>query len=390
MRKFIYALALLFLISADLSIFGQNTVDILSGKTQTNGLPEGWITAADNYECTVKFTESKAIYFERTSKYEKCSFDFTKEMPEGEYLLKTGFEIDGSGYEIFLDGAPLKKERRLKTADGKIRVGIRTEGEGKVWGWIRKMTLTRISETEIETQKISAADLSEQIKTIAARCPCAKHQWNERGKAPVGYIKGVALTYAKSYYELKKSPNNVVKIMSREIGTADQDALAHYAIKAASDVERLRAIYTLALGLGMRESTGNTTDGRDMSVPAEKATEANAEAGLFQVSYDSFGRSAEFSALFNRYRVNAGQCRLDVFMEGVKNKKRPLVGSGKGAKFQKFTKECPAFAVEYVMIMLRINRRHFGPINAKKAEYNQQAAKMFEQIESVVDAEINR
>lgn len=375
-----------------------NRTNLLGGAIQENGLPAGWITAVDNYECAVKF-DGNSIYFERQVKDEKCSFAFTKEMPDGEYLLETNFKIDGNGHGIFLDGVPLKKQHKIKSVDGKIRVGIQTKGEGKVWGWIRKMTLTKTADakkstaikmptTVIKAKGISNAAI-EKIKKAAADCPCRKYAWKNRGKAPIGYIKGVALTYAKSYHDLKTSPSNAVKIMSQKIGGADKDALAHHGKKGNSDIERLRAIYTLALGLGMRESTGNTTDGRDMSVPAENATEANAEAGLFQVSYDSFGRSSEFPTLFNWYKVNAEECRLSVFMEGVKDKNRPLVGGGKGAEFQRFTKECPAFATDYVMIMLRINRSHFGPINKKEAEYNADAEKMFKKIESIVDAETN-
>jgi hypothetical protein len=35
--------------------------------------------------------------------------------------------------------------------------------------------------------------------------------------------------------------------------------------------------------------------------------------------------------------------------------------------------------------MLRTNRKHFGPINTKKAEYNLDTESMFRDIESVVE-----
>lgn len=405
MRKKISLTALLLAFILSGSIFAQtgpnkinSAIDLLGGAVQQNGLPAGWTTAADNYECTVKFTESGAIYFERRLKDEKCSFAFTAEVPEGEYVLQTDFTIDGNGSEIFLDGAPLEKKHKLVTAGGKIRVGIQTKGIGKVWGWINKMTAARTggltnSAKVKEKSPSKAKGLSNQaiakITQIAAGCSCVSYEWKNRGRAPIGYIKGAALTYAESYFELRMQPTNAVRIMSGNISETSKDALAYYNLKAGTEVERLRSVFTLALGLGMRESSGNVTEGRDESVPAKKATEDNAEAGLFQVSYDSFGVSSEFPALFAKYKSNAERCRLSVFMEGAKDRKKPLVGGGKGAEFQKFTKQCPAFASEYVAIMLRLNRRHFGPINRKEAEYLESAEKMFEQIESIVDAEVN-
>lgn len=41
-----------------------------------------------------------------------------------------------------------------------------------------------------------------KITEIASKSPCAKYSWKDRGRASIGYFKGVALTYAKSYYEL--------------------------------------------------------------------------------------------------------------------------------------------------------------------------------------------
>lgn len=226
-----------------------------------------------------------------------------------------------------------------------------------------------------------------KVKVIASNSPVSKYNWKNRGVAPIGYIEGVAVTYAKSYYELKKKQKTAVEVMSQTLGESKNDALAHYGITANSDIDRLRAVYTLALGLGMRESSGNTTEDWDRSKLKDgiKNTEENAEAGLFQVSWDSRNKSPWLLKLYEQYKAAPGQCSLSIFMEKVPDKKKPAVGTGDGAKFQKFTKECPSFATEYVMIMLRSNRSHFGPINRKAAEYNLDAEKMFMDIEKIVN-----
>jgi hypothetical protein len=135
----------------------------------------------------------------------------------------------------------------------------------------------------------------------------------------------------------------------------------------------------------MRESSGNTTEGRDLSVPIDRVTAASAEAGLFQVSYDSFQVSPWMRTLSDDYGAGKKSCMREVFMEGVRDKRRDIVGTGPGADFQKLTKECPAFATEYVMLMLRLNRTHFGPINRKEAEYEPDVEAIFKAVENVVD-----
>jgi hypothetical protein len=218
------------------------------------------------------------------------------------------------------------------------------------------------------------------IADIAARSACARHIWRNRGRAPVGYIKGMALVYAKSFCESKSSADTAATVMRQPLQGAE-DALVHYGIGSTTEIERLRALYTLGIGLGMRESSGNTTEGRDTTV--RNPTASNAEAGLFQQSFDSFNRSPALARLFDQYKANTDTCRLETFMEGIRDKRRNVVGTGPGAEFQRFTKACPAFATEYAMVMLRVNRRHFGPINRREAEVVQQCNDMLREVETV-------
>src|SRR5262249_16002741 len=233
-----------------------------------------------------------------------------------------------------------------------------------------------------------------QILAVAAQSACASHVFAGRGRAPVGYIKGVALTYAKSYCELKQGGQTAVTVMSQPVGTDGLDALAHYGRSDATALGRLRAVYALSIGEGMRESSGNTTEGRDENVPLQNATEANAEAGLFQVSFDSFAAVETVSptaehwlqVLYSDYQHPEAACELDVFMEHVSDREKPVVGSGDGARFQALTKACPAFATEYVEVMLRSDLPHFGPIKRKEAELFDGCEVMLHDVEAVADA----
>lgn len=132
----------------------------------------------------------------------------------------------------------------------------------------------------------------------------------------------------------------------------------------------------------MMESAGNTTEGRDTTVT--NPTAEGAEAGLFQSSFDSFNKHPSLRILSEAHKANSRACRLDVFMQGVRDKRRPVFGTGQAAEFQKITKECPGFATEYAIVLLRVLRKHFGPINRLEAEFRPECGTMLAEIEATV------
>lgn len=230
------------------------------------------------------------------------------------------------------------------------------------------------------------APTEQRILEIAANSSCARHNWKKRGVAPVGYIKGMALMYAKSFCDSRGPAGPAVTIMKQPLEGAE-DALVRYkddlsqnGVDVNNDIERLRAIYTLAIGEGMRESSGNTTEGRDTTVTHPTAD--NAEAGLFQQSFDSFGKSPVFAQLLAQYKADTGSCRFATFKEGAPTVTRPDFGTGPGAEFQHFTRACPAFATEYAMVLFRINQKHFGPVKRHEAEYFQPCNVMLKEVEA--------
>ncbi len=219
------------------------------------------------------------------------------------------------------------------------------------------------------------------IINLATTSSCARYEWNDRGSAPVGYIRGMALTYRKAFCDARAGGTASTRVATGTLGQPGVDALAHYRLNPATELERLRAVYTLMIGLGMRESSGNTTEGRDVNVT--NPTAANAEAGLFQTSHDSFTLHPALAATEAAYRANPGACNLAAFRAGARDRNAPLVGTGQGAAFQKFNKECPSYAAEYSAVLLRVNRRHWGPINTRKAEFLTQCQSLLAQVETV-------
>lgn len=238
----------------------------------------------------------------------------------------------------------------------------------------------------------------DKIKSIAASSTCASYSWASRGKAPAGYIKGMALTYARSYCRYKQnqaSPTALVDILTRAAGSSSTDALALYSstfsslgLNVTSAGENpVRSLYTLGIGLGMRESSGKYCEGRDMS--ASNTSASTAEAGIFQTSYDSMGASAELSKLYAEYKADTSKCFLDTFKEGVSScGNSSIAGSGAGAEYQAFNKSCPAFASEYAMVMLRVRRNHYGPINRQEAEVKTQCNQMLKSVQDFIDSDV--
>ncbi|MBC7539934.1 MAG: hypothetical protein H7281_14020 [Bacteriovorax sp.] len=232
----------------------------------------------------------------------------------------------------------------------------------------------------------------EQIKTLAGNSTCANTSWAGRGKAPAGYIKGVTLSYARSLCRLKAN-SSLSKIMSAaSSGNAAKDALAHYdsvfatlpISVAVAGQEPLRALYTLGLGLGMRESSGSFCEGYDRSAGSNRPSSA-VEAGAFQTSYDSMTASPELSKLYAEYKATPERCFLDVFKQGTNCGTTSTLGSGEGAVYQKLNLSCPAFATEYAMTVLRILRGHYGPINRKEAQVIPACNQLLKSVQDLID-----
>ena len=222
----------------------------------------------------------------------------------------------------------------------------------------------------------------DQIVSLARDSALARHVWAGRGRAPIGYINGVAVTFARVYLKLK-AEDSAALVMTAPIGEASTDALAYYGLAAGDRPDMLRRLFTLLYGLGMRESSGNCFEGRDRS--ASNVSADTAEAGLFQQSWNSRVASPELPKLFAAYSAKPDGF-LSIFREGLSGSASSNAGSGDGAAFQALCKSCPAFAVEAAAVGLRTIRRHWGPINRREAEIRPEAETLLLQVQKVIDA----
>jgi peptidoglycan hydrolase-like protein with peptidoglycan-binding domain len=234
------------------------------------------------------------------------------------------------------------------------------------------------------------------ICDIAMTSPVASYAWQDRGKAPAGYTKGVALAFANTYRQMLMDYAPAWDMAKASTGNSDKDALSYYGdifFDLDIDIDRkgvaaLLALFTLLMGLGMRESSGKHCEGRDQS--ASNTTADTAEAGAWQTSYDARGGSSHFSTVFNDFAAGGGvnpQGFLEQFKDGVScsSSSWQNYGSGNGAKHQQMSKEQPAYAAEVCAITLRNLRQHYGPINRMEAEVVQAAYDMLDSVVGYVD-----
>jgi Putative peptidoglycan binding domain len=233
----------------------------------------------------------------------------------------------------------------------------------------------------------------DQITRIAAASDIARFSWKDRGVAPAGYIKGMALVYARAFCKLKAGDAAATEMARAKTADAAHDALAWYSeIFAAAGmnndtagINTLRHLFVLLIGLGMRESSGKHCEGRDRS--ASNTTAETAEAGLFQTSFNARSANPLLPMLFAQYSANPSGFG-GIFKEGVRCSALSLenFGSGEGKEFQRLSKECPAFAAEFAAVGLRHLRKHWGPITRRAAEVRPECDVMLRQVQAAVDA----
>lgn len=266
-----------------------------------------------------------------------------------------------------------------------------------------------------------AADPAQAIQAITALSTqypaCSKYSWKKRGQAPQGFIEGLLLVYARSVCEPNRA--DVLVVSDGKRGDKTKDALTVYDAQFAklpqanlvnrntanrtgeSGVTTLRKVYTLLMGLGMMESAGIPNVGRHMEDPFSTAD--SAEAGPFQASWGASRTSEVLAPLLATYQKSPPpQCFFETFHQGVSAtiqmgghrasvvegwKKNWGSESELGFQWQKTTKECPAFAVEYAAVLLRTHggsKGEFNPLRKKQVEVNQDCYGLLAQVEKVV------
>lgn len=228
----------------------------------------------------------------------------------------------------------------------------------------------------------------------AAVSDLARHNWSGRGRAPIGYVKGMAVTYGLCLQKLAARDSAALAMV--RVVEDGHDVFDHYEdqIRAADmisihsnpdlvDIDRLRLLFVILCGLGMRESSGRYCEGRDRS--ASNTSAETAEAGLFQQSWDSRRASPEITKLFHAFTTGG---MGEIFKEGVTPRAGDMdtSGTGDGATFQIMCKTAPGFAVQVAAIGLRTICTHWGPIVRREAELVPAADALFRQVQMIVGA----
>lgn len=208
-----------------------------------------------------------------------------------------------------------------------------------------------------------------KIDVLASECAKEKH--GNRGAPPKAFMVGITNVFKE------KAACEPVD----QLGAKERDALTHYEL-----IPSQPTLYALLVGLAMRESSGKYCEGRDLSANNVKAE--TAEAGMFQFSFNSisadYGTAAQsrLRKIYAYYKANPDKCHEE-FKEGItcKQSDSTIYGSGEGAVFQRLARSCPAFAVEYAAVAVRVVKNHFGPLVRKEAEVKKSCVELFKSLQ---------
>lgn len=264
-------------------------------------------------------------------------------------------------------------------------------------GAVGEATWTALDELD---RRMAAGDdgieesLAGRIDALVASCgPVQAISWDDRGKPPAGYYEGMSKTFALAVKRYKAG-DAAARIMAEKAGDPDTDALAYYAPEfaakgmsnATSGLDTLRHLFVMQIGLGMRESSGNHWEGRDLS--ASNVQSETAEAGLFQTSWNinAFAPN-EINGLLAEFRQDPNGFQPTFGAEISPDKGNlDLYGSGDGAKYQWLAKQSPAFTSLVTGVGMRKGRAHWGPIGRKEVEIKAEVDRMLLDVQALADS----
>jgi uncharacterized protein (TIGR02594 family) len=226
--------------------------------------------------------------------------------------------------------------------------------------------------------------LAQDIIEMTKLHPARDIQWKDRGKAPNGYLAGLGQIYALVITNPEYRAQLEAMWWFPTGSNPETDALDWYGIATDVGLDTLRKLFTLLIGLGMRESSGRYCEGRDMSATNVEAD--TAEAGMFQTSWNIRSCDPRIPPLLEKFIANPNGFN-DTFTSGVNPDSNDLdnFGSGAGAQYQFLSKYAPAFHAIVTAVGLRKRRQHWGPINRKEVEVKPEIEDYLLDIELMVD-----
>ena len=243
--------------------------------------------------------------------------------------------------------------------------------------------------------------------------PLATHEWKSlsahsaRRYGPdlepphIGYIKGMCLSFARSYCRLLAG-EQVARDMAAPVRTGNpSDVLWVYRRALSrlgpsrdnSEVTNLRHLYTELVGYGSLESSGQYCTGRDLKND-ESDTAETAESGILQTSYNTiegFGHERirrGIAALTAQYAAHPEKGFLWIFQEGSGCRwghiTQRFYGTGAGRQFQELSRFSPAFAAETSAISLRYHADDYVTSDYDKVEVLQECDHLLLQVQQLV------
>lgn len=231
------------------------------------------------------------------------------------------------------------------------------------------------------------------IVEVAEQSDINHYSWDDRGTSPPGYISGMALTFALAVTMYHRDEEAAVIMAGADSGDPDTDALTWYSDEfddeemdnSVTGTDTLRHLFALMIGLGMRESSGNCWEGRDMS--ASNVSSDTCEAGLFQTSWNIRSCAPEaMNALLEHYWGDPNGFN-ETFRRGLNPTAAMLdiYGSGAGAQYQWLSRYAPAFHALVTGVGMRLLRQHWGPINRHEVELRSEADEMLQQVQQIIE-----
>lgn len=115
-------------------------INLLSGSVKGENLPKGWSSGG----CAKAAFQSGSIYFELNSAEDVCRLFFTADLPDGKYTLNAVYSIDGNSPKITINTKSFGKTNPVEAVGGKLEFVIAVGVQGKVWGNLFKMTLSKL------------------------------------------------------------------------------------------------------------------------------------------------------------------------------------------------------------------------------------------------------
>ena len=248
------------------------------------------------------------------------------------------------------------------------------------------ITTETLALLDIEVESVLSSNPFIAIPNIVDKSRISKTRWENgnRGQAPYGYYYGMGVVFANLYDRLKKREKIAIELSKPLGGSRDRDALLRFkniledncSNSLTTEADRLRGLIVLMFGLGLMESSGRYCCGWDRGKlkgwgnPENKIdpTSTNSEAGLFQTSFDILSSVNTpiknlLLEIFEKYKISPDGY-LELFSKGAYCDEADLknFGDGEGREFQRISKECPAFAVEFTALALRNIATHWNPV----------------------------